>query len=363
MVSKWFGRLMLALLIGLPGRSTEELGEWTPARGDGQRSSRQQDSADQSKLPSDRLPPSDVLVHQPPPLGLTTEPSWASPPETRVARVELGRRLFFDPLLSSDGTVACASCHRPDHGFASPDEVGVGIGGRLGRRNAPSLLNRGNGQFFSWDGRFQRLEDQSLRPLSDPNEMGHDLEAALQRVEESPTYQPMWKAAFGDQAVTAERLGEVLADFQRTLVIGNSPIDRFRAAEVGALSREARQGLWIFESRGGCWKCHNGENFTDESFHNTGVGHGLATRDLGRFEVTRQEEDRFRYKTPGLRGVALTAPYMHDGSLKTLEEVVEFYSRGGNPDDPERSALLEPFDLTPEEKSFLVAFLQALSVE
>lgn len=363
MFAKLLVSLVLVLLIGLLQSDGGERAGFEPVRLDLGPGFGRQDTGEVPRLPSDSLPPTEQLVHRSPPLGMSAVQSWSSSPETRVARVELGRRLFFDPLLSSDGTVSCASCHRPDHGFASPDEVGVGIGGRVGRRNAPSLLNRGHGEFFSWDGRFHRLEDQSLRPLSDPNEMGHDLEATLRRVQESEAYRPLWEAAFGETTVTAERLGEVLADFQRTLVMGDSPVDRFRAAEVGALSREARQGLWIFESRGGCWKCHSGENFTDESFHNTGVGHGLAERDLGRFEVTAEVADRFRYKTPSLRGVMSTAPYMHDGSLKTLEDVVEFYSRGGNREDPERSPLLEPFDLTTEEKAFLVAFLEALSAK
>ena len=145
------------------------------------------------------------------------------------------------------------------------------------------------------------------------------------------------------------------------MTYGNTGVDRFRASEYSALSREARQGMWIFESRGMCWKCHSGENFTDEEFHNTGVSFGEADRDTGRFQITKQEIDRFKFKTPALRGVSLTAPYMHDGSQATLKDVVEFYNRGGAPDDPHLDPDMKPLKLTDEEVGYLVEFLKAMS--
>jgi cytochrome c peroxidase len=343
---------------------------------------------DQPALPVDTLPPTAALLRQAPLNGFSRLPSHPDENPLSAARVALGRRLFFDPILSRDGQVSCASCHQPEHGLASPDPVAIGTQGRRGRRNAPSLFNRGYGQTFFWDGRATTLEEQSLLPISNPDEMGDDLDLILARLAARADYAAQFAEAFddadpaaadstvpareprdagsavgGEAAVTAQRLAYALAAFQRTLLLGDSAVDRFRSADVAALSLEARQGLWIFESRGRCWQCHSGENFSDESFHNTGVGFGLAERDLGRFVVTQQTEDRFKFKTPTLRGLVQTAPYMHDGSQATLEEVVEFYDRGGSPNDPERTPLLEPLRLSPEEKRHLVAFLRALSPE
>jgi len=319
-------------------------------------------------LPPDSLPPTEALMGAAQPLGLATLPAEPTGNPRSVAAVELGRRLFFDPLLSADRTVSCATCHQPDHGLASPEPLAVGIGGRVGRRNAPSLFNRVYGQRFFWDGRADSLEAQSLLPIANPEEMGDDLDAILLRLAEHPEYPQLFEAAFshstGSAAVTAEHMAAALAAFQRTLLLGDSPVDRFRSAsDVSGLSLEARQGLWIFESRGRCWQCHSGENFSDEQFHNTGVGFGADNRDVGRFEVTGAAEDRFRFKTPSLRGVAQTAPYMHDGSVRTLEDVVEFYNRGGSPEDRELSSLMRPLNLSDEEKRYLVEFLRALSYQ
>jgi cytochrome c peroxidase len=319
-------------------------------------------------LPPDSLPPTEALMGAAQPLGLATLPAEPTGNPRSVAAVELGRRLFFDPLLSADRTVSCATCHQPDHGLASPEPLAVGIGGRVGRRNAPSLFNRVYGQRFFWDGRADSLEAQSLLPIANPEEMGDDLDAILLRLAEHPEYPRLFEAAFshsaGSAAVTAEHMAAALAAFQRTLLLGDSPVDRFRSAsDVSGLSLEARQGLWIFESRGRCWQCHSGENFSDEQFHNTGVGFGADNRDVGRFEVTGVAEDRFRFKTPSLRGVAQTAPYMHDGSVRTLEDVVEFYNRGGATEDRELSPLMRPLNLSDEEKRYLVEFLRALSYQ
>jgi cytochrome c peroxidase len=324
-------------------------------------------------LPPDSLPATEELLLADLPLGLPALPDLPSENRLTAAKVDLGRRLFFDPLLSADRTVSCATCHQPDHGLASPDPLAIGIAGRVGRRNAPSLFNRAFGQRFFWDGRAESLEAQSLLPIANPDEMGDDLNAILERLAAHPEYPSWFAAAFPAESVagatagavvTAERLAAALAAFQRTLLMGDSPVDRFRAAsDVSGLSLEARQGLWIFESRGRCWQCHSGENFSDEQFHNTGVGFGVDNRDLGRFEATGAAEDRFRFKTPSLRGVAETAPYMHDGSVRTLEDVVEFYNRGGAEADRELSPLMRPLNLSDEEKRYLVEFLKALSYQ
>jgi cytochrome c peroxidase len=292
------------------------------------------------------------------PLGLPPRSVPADNPLT-AARVRLGRALFFDPILSADGTVACASCHRPERGFSSGEARPRGVGGRRGPRRAPTLFNRAYGTAFFWDGRAATLEEQALRPIEDPDEMGAKLADVLRRLRADPAYPGRFAAAFPD-GVTAANLGRALAGFERVLLRGGSRVDRFRRlGEAAALTPPERHGLWLYESKGLCWRCHAGANFTDEQYHNTGVSWGQAPPDLGRFAVTRREADRGKFKTPTLRGVALTAPYMHDGSIGTLQEVVEFYNRGGGA-NPNRDPALRPLGLSPEEVRALVAFLKAL---
>jgi cytochrome c peroxidase len=255
-------------------------------------------------LPKDTLPerlPLDTI-----PLGLPAERPVPKDNPLTEAKVRLGRRLFFDPILSGDGRISCASCHRPDHGFAGTERRAVGAGGRVGTRNAPSLLNRAFGSAFFWDGRAASLEEQALHPIESPLEMGSSVPDALKRLGTHKEYPAAFRAAFGD-GVSAANLARALASFERVLLAGDSRVDRFRAGQFGSLNDSERQGLWLFESRGGCWRCHSGQNFTDEAYHNTGVGWGGAPADLGRHAVTRQEADRGRFKTPSLRGVARTS--------------------------------------------------------
>src|SRR5262245_58185108 len=234
-------------------------------------------------LPRDTLPAELALDNVP--LGL--DPGRPVPKDNPLTepKVRLGRRLFFDPVLSVDGTVACASCHDPAHGFASKASRPVGVHGRRGRRNAPSLLNRAYAASLFWDGRETTLEVQSLRPIEDPLEMGATVEEVVKRLRARKDYQEQFAAAFPD-GVSGANLGKALASFQRTLLLADSPVDRFRVGETAGLSASELHGLWLFESRGKCWKCHSGRNFTDEQFHNTGVGWGKEPPDLGRYEVT-----------------------------------------------------------------------------
>ena len=247
----------------------------------------------------------------------------------------------------------------PDNGFASPDRVAVGVGGAAGRRNSPSVLNRVFGTTFFWDGRAATLEEQALQPIENPLEMATTVAAVLEKIRADAEYPTAFAAAYED-GLTASNLARALASFERVLVSGRSPVDLFQAGDVSALTSQQRRGLWLFESRGQCWQCHRGPNYTDEGFHNTGVSWGTAPADLGRFEITGQEVDRGRFHTPSLRSAALTAPYMHDGSLRTLAEVVAFYSRGGTP-NPHRDPILKPLHLSDDDQSALVAFLQALT--
>jgi cytochrome c peroxidase len=301
-----------------------------------------------------------ALCHEEPsvPRGLPE----LSKPAASKEMVSLGKRLFEEKLLSADGTISCASCHDEQKHFATNDPKAIGIQKQRGRRNAPTLLNRAFGKSQFWDGRTATLEEQALLPIEDPLEMGHTVTSVVDKLQQDKRYVADFTQAFGSPGVTKERLAEALAAFQRTLLLGNSPVDAFVDGDTALLSEAGKQGLWLFESKAGCWKCHAGKNYSDESFHNTGVSWGVAPLDLGRFEVTKKDSDRGRFKTPTLRGVAKTAPYMHDGSIKTLEEVIEFYSKGGNA-NPHLDGALKPLNLTTREKADLLAFLQALSVE
>lgn len=296
------------------------------------------------------------------PLGLDLYLPVPDDNPMRPAVVDLGRRLFSDPVLSADASVACSSCHDPDRGFASSAAVAVGVFGRRGGRNAPTLVNRAYGKFFFWDGRTTTLEEQVVRPVEDPNEMGLPLDAAVARLRGHPDYAARFRRAFG-RAANADDLARALAGYLRSILAGNTPVDRYIAGDRQALEEEAVRGLLLFRGRAGCSKCHQGSNFTDESFHNTGVAwrNGVLL-DVGRFGVTGQGNDRGAFKTPTLRQVALTGPYMHDGSIDTLAEVIDFYSRGGNPNpwlDPEIVRL----DLSEAEKAALRKFLESLSSE
>lgn len=283
-------------------------------------------------------------------------------PQASPAMIQLGKQLFSETRLSGDGTVSCATCHEAQKNFATHDAKAIGIGKQLGRRNAPSLMNRALSASLFWDGRVKTLEEQALLPIADPTEMGNTVEKALATLSADKEYPKRFRDAFGSEGITRERLASALAAFQRSLLLGNSPVDAFVDGDTIKLSESAKQGLWLFESRANCWKCHSGKNYSDEKFHNTGVSWGGTPVDLGRYEVTKNAEDRGRFKTPSLRGVAKTAPYMHDGSIKTLEEVIAYYSKGGNANthlDP----ALKPLNLTEREQADLLAFLKALSEE
>ena len=270
------------------------------------------------------------------PLGLDLYMPVPEDNPLTAAKVELGRKLFHDRRLSRTQTVACASCHDPGRAFSDTRPLAVGVFGRVGRRHAPALINRGYGRSFFWDGRIRTLEEQVLKPIQDPNEMDLTLEEASARV--------------GMSAVTISR---ALASYLRSILSGNSPYDRFVNGDQKALTIEQQRGMQIFRGRANCTACHVGPTFSDERFHNTGVAwRNDRLLDEGRGNGT--------FKTPTLREVARTAPYMHDGSLPTLAEVVEFYSEGGrvNPAlDPE----IRPLRLTPDERRALIRFLESLS--
>lgn len=274
-----------------------------------------------------------------------------------VERVALGRELFHDPLLSRDRSRSCASCHLPERAFADSLAVSPGIEGRRSGRNAPTLLNRAWGEAFFWDGRASSLEEAVLMPITDTTELDLPIEELVRRLERSATYRRAFRRAFGESP-SVEGISRALAAYVRTLRTGDAPVDRHLEGEATPLSPAARKGRVLFLGEAGCAPCHSGPNLTDEAFHNTGVSWGEG--DTGRARVTGRAEDHGKFKTPTLREVALTAPYMHDGSLESLQEVVAFYDRGGG-ENPNLDAEIGPLELTAAERDRLVAFLRSLT--
>ena len=280
----------------------------------------------------------------PPPLGLDLYRPMPEENALTPEKVALGRRLFFDKQLSRNGTVACATCHDPKQAFADGRKVAVGIGGQKGSRNVPTLVNRVYGKSFFLDGRSPTLEEQAIEPILNPIEMGLTLAEIPMRTGLEP--QPVMDA---------------IASYVRTILDGGSPYDRYINGNTTALSAEQSLGLAVFRGKGRCISCHAGPNLTDEQFHNTGVAwRDGALQDAGRFEVSGKPGDHGAFKVPTLREVARTAPYMHDGSLATLKDVVDYYNRGGN-QNPWLDSGLRPLHLSSREKRALVAFLKSLS--
>ena len=237
-------------------------------------------------------------------------------------KVALGRQLFRDSILSRDGTIACVSCHDPRRAFTDGRAVAIGTGGRHGTRNTPAVINRAYGRSHFWDGRAKTLEQQVLEPIDNPVELGLSVHEAVNRLASSPTYRPAFRSAFG-RGVNEQDLSRALASYVRTILAGNSPFDRYTNGDQRALSDEARRGLEIFRGKAGCASCHSGPTLSDEAFHNTGVAwRNGEWKDPGRFVVSGDTADRGAFKTPTLREIGRTGPYMHDGSLTTLDSVV-----------------------------------------
>jgi len=279
-----------------------------------------------------------------------------------IEKIKLGRKLFFDERLSVDGTVSCATCHNPLLGFADGRSVAVGIEGLEGPRSTPAIINRlfSEGQF--WDGRAQTLEDQVLGPIENPIEMNNPLENVVKTLNADESIRNDFQKVFGTD-VTVEGLQKAIASFERILLSGESSFDKYMAGDKNALSESARKGFLIFKSeKVNCITCHKGTNFSDELFHNSGVGMDLENPDLGRFVETKNDTDHGRFKTPTLRDIARTSPYMHNGSLRSLREVVDFYDQGGIKND-NLSIHIKPLNLTEEEKENLVEFMRSLTGE
>lgn len=297
------------------------------------------------------------------PLGIDAPPPIPADNPITPAKVELGRQIFFDARLSSDGTVSCATCHNPVMGFTDGRPTSMGTKAQIGGRSAPSVINLAyapNGVF--WDGRAKDLEDQAKGPIQNPIEMSNTHEAAVRRLNTIPGYREQFQQVFGSADITIDNVAKAIATFERTVISGNSPWDRFLKGDQNALSDQAKRGWDIYQKKANCIACHAGFNLTDNQFHNIGVGFDKPNPDLGRYLVTKAEDDRGRFKTPTLREITYTAPYMHDGSEKTLEDVIEFYNKGGNK-NPQLDERIKPLNLTAQEKADLLALLKSFNGE
>ncbi len=275
------------------------------------------------------------------------------------AKIKLGQQLYFDGRLSADGKISCATCHDPKMGWAGHDATDTGIEGKVGGRNSGTVVNSGYMKFQFWDGRAGSLEEQALGPIQNPVEMGETLDNVVRKLNAVSGYQRQFQEVFGTK-VTSDGIAKAIAAFERTIISGPSPYDRYLAGDKKAMSAAAVRGQEIFNGKGNCVACHKDPVYSDQGFHNLGVGMKAAKPDIGREAITKNPADRGRFKTPGLRNVARTYPYMHDGKTPTLEAVVEFLNAGGVP-NPNLDPIIKPLGLGAREQKDLVAFLNALT--
>ena len=298
------------------------------------------------------------------PLGLI-DPEVPQDNPMTAAKIELGRQLYFDKRLSVDDTVSCATCHDPKMGFAEDKKVSTGIQGKKGNRNSPTTLNAALYDVQFWDGRAATLEEQAKGPIVNPVEMAMpSLDALVEKLKKIPEYQKSFAEVF-KEGITADNIVRAIADYERTLLAGDSPFDRyFYGKEENAISPSAKRGLEVFREKGRCVTCHeilpSFGLFSDNKFHNVGVGMDKPNPDLGRYLATKEEKDTGAFKTSSLRNIAITAPYMHDGSEPTLESVVDLYDKGGIP-NRYLDGGIRPLNLTEQEKKDLVEFMKALT--
>ena len=279
------------------------------------------------------------------------------------AKVELGKLLYFDKRLSKDGTVACASCHDPKTGWAEHTPTSTGIGGQVGGANAPTVINAAYADAQFWDGRAASLEEQALGPIENPIEMGHKLADLIPQLNEIAGYKERFQDVFGTD-VTSEGIAQAIAAFERTVLSGNSPYDKFKAGDASALTDAQKKGLALFDDAG-CSACHAPPLFSNYKYYNAGVGSAKQPPDAGRKAVTGEDKDLGKYRVPSLREVAKTGPYFHDGSGETLEKAVALMA-GGGVDNPNLSPMIQAVGakkLSAEDQANVVEFLKALSGE
>jgi cytochrome c peroxidase len=276
-------------------------------------------------------------------------------------KVELGQALFFDPRLSGNNKVSCATCHDPNLGYGDGKPTFEAYNGGHGKRNSPTVINSGYYTTNFWDGRAATLEEQALGPIENPNEMNQKLDELVEELKAIEGYEDLFLEVFSD-GITEQNIAKALAAFERLIVVKDTPYDQFLQGKTDALTQQELRGLDLFTGKAFCVTCHNGPNLSDNSFYNV----GLNTEDEGRFAITGDDRDLGRIRTPGLYGITHTAPYMHNGSIATLEEVIEYYDRGGD-NHPNKSFFMQqfmkPIGLSDQEKEELLAFLKVLGGE
>lgn len=290
--------------------------------------------------------------------------SFTTAVTTPLTKSQLGELLFFDPILSADSTISCASCHKPEFAFADTLAFSIGVGGKQGKRNTPSVMNMSDREAFFWDGRAGTLETQAIFPIEDHNEMNLPIGDAIRRLNRNNQYRKSFIQVFGKEA-SKQNIGAALAAFERTLETANTPLDRWQNDEkADTLNPQQIRGRELFFSKAKCNECHFTGDFTADEFRGIGLFDGGKHNDSGRYIITKNKADIGKFKVPGLRNIALTAPYMHDGSMKTLREVIDYYDNPGKmlPNGLNRdSVLLEPLGLSAQEKQDIEAFLRALT--
>ena len=295
------------------------------------------------------------------PLGLPSVPVPANTPMTSE-KVELGKMLYFDTRLSGDGKVSCATCHDPKMAWAEHERTSTGIGGQFGERNSPTVINSAYATSQFWDGRAATLEEQALGPIENPIEMGHKLEVMIGDLSKIEGYSERFKKVFGTP-ITKEGVAQAIAAFERTILSGNSPYDRFKAGDKTALSAAQQRGLQLFDDN--CATCHTPPLFSNYRFYNAGVGMDKKKPDEGRKTVTKKDSDFGKFRVPALREVANTGPYFHDGSVATLADAVALMSDGGknNPNLSSQMRAVREAEISPQENKDLTEFLKGLSGE
>ncbi len=285
-----------------------------------------------------------------------TIPFPASNPYT-IAKMALGKVLYFDTRLSAANLLSCAACHNPAYGWGDGQPKGVGHGMNILGRRSPTIINAAFGQIFMWDGRAASLEEQALGPIKADVEMNLPIDKLMERLKAISGYAPMFQAAFPNEGMQPDTVAKAIATYERTVVSARAPFDSWIENNERAIPDDAKRGFALFNTKAACNKCHSGWNFTDDSFHDI----GLASEDIGRGKFLPSiAKMKYAFKTPGLREITRRGPYMHDGSIATLEAVVEHYDKGGIA-RPSRSELVKPLGLTAQEKKDLVAFMQTLT--
>jgi cytochrome c peroxidase len=309
-------------------------------------------------------------------------------PQTKI-KIELGKLLYFDPRLSGDGSTSCATCHDPNQGFAKSTEMSPAYPGNKHFRHSPTVLNTAYNDRLFWDGRAKSLEEQAEKPIASPFEMNMNYDLLEERLKSIPKYVELFKKAFPGEKdpITIKNIAKAIAAFERTLVTPNSPFDRYLRGDKNALTPQQIKGMELFQGKANCIQCHNGPNLTDNQLHITGVPKAKVeddpqvaavrrfvlrtsgikdfdkyAQDPGAFASTNDKDKIYAFKTPSLRNIAITPPYMHNGVFKTLDDVIEFYNQGGG-NVKNKDPNLKRLNLTKEEKEALKAFLQSLTGE